>query len=71
MYRFSETSRMYVCVCKAITDRHIKTAIESGHCSRRQLHQCLGVGSVCGKCSRHVKQLLDENVLQKPIMRAA
>jgi len=57
---------MYICVCKAVTDKQIKTAIESGHCSRRQLSKCLGVGSVCGKCSHHVSQLLNENLSNQP-----
>lgn len=59
---------MYVCICKAVSDTQIKLAIEKGHCSRRELNKCLGVGSICGKCSQHVKELLDENRLQAPIM---
>nr|WP_087147773.1 (2Fe-2S)-binding protein [Crenothrix polyspora] len=59
---------MYVCICKAVTDKQVKSAIAEGHCSRRQLNQCLGVGSVCGKCSHHVKQLLNESRLETCIM---
>lgn len=59
---------MYVCVCKAVTDKQIKSAIENGHCSRKHLNQCLGVGSVCGKCSRHVKQILDESQTEQELM---
>ena len=59
---------MYVCICKAVTDKQVKSAIAEGHCSRRQLNLCLGVGSVCGKCSRHVKQLLNESQLETCIM---
>ncbi|GAB4276979.1 MAG: bacterioferritin-associated ferredoxin [Methylomicrobium sp.] len=59
---------MYVCVCKAITDKQIKSAIEAGHCSRRQLNQCMGVGSVCGKCSRHVKEILDETLAEQRLL---
>ncbi|WP_341325271.1 (2Fe-2S)-binding protein [Methylotuvimicrobium sp. KM2] len=62
---------MYVCVCKAITDKQIRSAIENGHCSRRHLNQCLGVGSVCGKCSRHVKQILDESHAEQQLMPQA
>ncbi|PKM11201.1 MAG: (2Fe-2S)-binding protein [Gammaproteobacteria bacterium HGW-Gammaproteobacteria-3] len=62
---------MYICVCKAITDQQIKSAIEKGHCSRKQLTQCLGVGSVCGKCSPYVKNLIDENRTHYSIMTAA
>lgn len=50
---------MYVCVCKAVTDTQIKQAIDNGVCTRRQLFQCFGVGGECGKCNRHVKELLN------------
>ncbi len=59
---------MYVCVCKAVTDRDIKTAINNGICTRRQLFECFGVGSDCGKCNKHVKELLDQNRAAHPIM---
>jgi bacterioferritin-associated ferredoxin len=35
------------------------------------LTQCLGVGSVCGKCSPYVKNLIDENRTHYSIMTAA
>lgn len=62
---------MYVCVCKAVTDKQIHHAINEGACSRRQLHQCTGAGSVCGKCSKHIKQMLDESLRTQHIMKAA
>lgn len=49
---------MYVCVCRAVTDRQLRTAIEGGACTRKQLIECLGVGRVCGKCNDEVKALL-------------
>ncbi len=49
---------MYVCVCKAVTDSQIKHAISKGVKSRRELFNCLGVGSDCGKCNSQVKELL-------------
>jgi len=53
---------MYVCVCKAVTDTQIKRAIvHEGVSSRRELFKCLGVGGECGKCSGHVKELLDSH----------
>lgn len=59
---------MYICVCKAVTDQQIKLAIADGHCSRRQLHQCLGVGSACGKCNPHIKQILNEKPAESRII---
>jgi bacterioferritin-associated ferredoxin len=51
---------MYVCVCKAVTDTQIRTAIDNGVCTRRQLTQCFGVGKDCGKCNKEVKELLKQ-----------
>ncbi len=62
---------MYICVCKAVTDKQIKVAIDKGARTRKQLYQCTGAGDVCGKCTRHIKQMLDENLCSQPIMQAA
>jgi bacterioferritin-associated ferredoxin len=50
---------MYICVCRAVTDRQLKSAIEGGACTRKELADCLGVGRVCGKCNADVKAMLD------------
>ncbi|MDD5578943.1 MAG: (2Fe-2S)-binding protein [Methylobacter sp.] len=62
---------MYVCVCKAVTDTQIKNAIVNGVCTRRQLFQCFGVGGDCGKCNKHVKELLNRNLQQQSIIQTA
>jgi bacterioferritin-associated ferredoxin len=49
---------MYICVCKAITDSQILTAIEKGVCTHKQLTHCFGVGKDCGKCRKEVLDLL-------------
>jgi bacterioferritin-associated ferredoxin len=51
---------MYICVCKAVTDTQLRTAIDNGVCTRRQLVHCFGVGKDCGKCNKDVKELLKE-----------
>ncbi len=62
---------MYVCVCKAVTDKQINSAIQAGACSRRQLFECFGVGGDCGKCNKHVKELLLQGTAKTPIMHSA
>ena len=52
---------LYVFVCKAVTDHLIRASIHDGMSTRKQLFQCFGVGSECGRSSKHVKELLDEN----------
>ncbi|MFA5982973.1 MAG: (2Fe-2S)-binding protein [Methylococcaceae bacterium] len=58
---------MYVCVCKAVTDTQIKNAIGNGHCTHKQLVKCLGVGGDCGKCHRHIKELLKSNPIHQSV----
>ncbi len=62
---------MYVCICKAVTDSQIKTAIEKGLCTRKQLFQCFGVGGDCGKCNKQVKELLGGHVREIPVSAPA
>ncbi|QEI11679.1 bacterioferritin-associated ferredoxin [Cellvibrio japonicus] len=52
---------MYVCLCKGITDRQIKTAIDDGACSMGKLRKTLGVATQCGKCSASTRELLAES----------
>jgi bacterioferritin-associated ferredoxin len=43
-------SAMIICVCKAVSERHIRSAVKSGATSVRDLTRELGVGTCCGKC---------------------
>ena len=51
---------MYICICKGITDSAIREAVCQGACRMRDLKTCLGVGTQCGKCACHAKQVLNE-----------
>jgi bacterioferritin-associated ferredoxin len=41
---------MIVCVCKAVSDRHIRSAVNGGICSVTELSRKTGLGTCCGKC---------------------
>jgi bacterioferritin-associated ferredoxin len=41
---------MIICVCKAVSERHIRSAVKGGAASLRDLTHGLGVGTCCGKC---------------------
>ena len=41
---------MIVCVCKAVSDRHIRAAVKDGASSMRDITRELRVGTCCGKC---------------------
>jgi bacterioferritin-associated ferredoxin len=49
---------MIVCVCKAVSDRQIRSAVRDGATSLRDLTRDLGVGTCCGKCLPEAKSAL-------------
>lgn len=51
---------MYICICKAVTDGQIRSAVQDGVTSMSGLRKSLGCTGQCGKCSKHVKQIRDE-----------
>jgi len=52
---------MLVCHCKGLTEREVRSAIESGACSRRALARQCGAGSVCGGCRPVLDELLERH----------
>lgn len=57
---------MYVCVCKAVSEKKVQQLVAEGACSMRELKQCLGVGSQCGKCVSHAQAVLDKALSTQP-----
>jgi bacterioferritin-associated ferredoxin len=51
---------MYVCICKGVTDRDIRGAVEGGVCTVRGLRKQLGCTGQCGKCKSQVREIRDE-----------
>jgi len=51
-------SAMIVCVCKAVSDRHIRSAVKQGASCMRDLTRELGVGTCCGKCVPEARSVL-------------
>jgi bacterioferritin-associated ferredoxin len=49
---------MIICVCKAVSDRAIRTAVKGGAGSLRDLTRDLGIGTCCGKCLPEAKSAL-------------
>lgn len=52
---------MYICVCNAVTERQVKQAVKEGACSLRDLRDCLGVASECGRCAKSALDCLREH----------
>lgn len=54
---------MYVCVCKAVSERTIRRAVrEEGVVSLRELSRVYGLGSCCGKCVPAAREILEREL---------
>lgn len=51
---------MIVCICQNVSDRKIREAVRTGVTTMPQVRDQLGVGTCCGKCHPHAKQVLRE-----------
>lgn len=51
---------MYVCVCKAVTERQIQEAAREGARNLRDLRRDLGVTRDCGRCASCARACLEE-----------
>lgn len=56
---------MYVCVCSAVTDREIRTAVESGAATLNDLQSILPVGMCCGQCADTARKVVDEYLRER------
>jgi bacterioferritin-associated ferredoxin len=56
---------VYICVCKGVTDTDIREAVHDGADRMRDLKTCLGVTGQCGICACHVKDVLEQALMQK------
>lgn len=59
-FSFKPITSMYVCLCKGITDTQIRAAIQDGASSFKDVRNCLGVASQCGKCGIQTREILRE-----------
>ncbi len=51
---------MYVCICKAVTEKQIRRAAAKGVDNLYELREELGVASGCGTCADQAESILDE-----------
>lgn len=62
---------MYVCICRAITDNEIRQQVNQGASTLREVGQKLGVGTQCGKCSKHARSVIREAMSDRPMQDPA
>lgn len=60
---------MYICVCKAVTDRKIQQAVNDGAYSLRDLTRELGLGTGCGKCVPAAREVLGACLMRQSAAR--
>ena len=53
---------MIICVCKAVSDRQIRAAVNNGACCMRDITRDLGVGTCCGKCVPEARATLSDSL---------
>ena len=62
---------MYVCLCKAVTDRQIKEFVNGGAGSFEDVCKQLGVATQCGKCSQLAQNIVEVTVKKTPFIEAS
>ncbi len=53
---------MYVCLCKAVTDKQLLDAIDDGTADFNELQEQLGVATNCGACREYAQELINERL---------
>ena len=56
---------MYVCICNAVTDKAIKKAVKNGCESYDKVCKNLNVGTCCGRCKGHAREVVNEALADK------
>ena len=57
---------MYLCICKAVSDQHIRQAIREGVRTVGEISTRFGVGAECGKCLDSVSEYVDACLAAPP-----
>jgi bacterioferritin-associated ferredoxin len=62
---------MYVCVCRAVTDKEVKAAIEAGADTVQAVTKACCAGEDCGACHGVIEDMIEDRWEAKrlPIVR--
>ncbi|MFZ2492104.1 MAG: (2Fe-2S)-binding protein [Thermoanaerobaculia bacterium] len=55
---------MIVCICRGVSDREVRSAIDRGASSLLDLMRC-GIGDQCGSCHHSLRMMLSEAAAAK------
>lgn len=56
---------MYVCICKAISDQDIKSAVIDGADDIEKVAEQLGAGTGCGTCREFAQEVIDQTLAER------
>lgn len=51
---------MYICVCKAVTEKRIERSVQQGARNLKDLKEITGLGSCCGKCVPEARRCMND-----------
>ena len=52
---------MWVCHCRAVTDAHVRDAIDAGAADEADIGRLCGAGTGCGSCHDELRRLCEES----------
>ena len=55
---------MYICVCNALTDKQVESAITSGCRRPNDIYSQCGTKPQCGRCAERMLELLESTDIQ-------
>jgi bacterioferritin-associated ferredoxin len=62
---------VFVCSCRAVTDRTVDATIVSGASTIEEVARRCGAGGRCGGCWPELQRLIDEHDAQRPRSHSA
>lgn len=62
---------MYICICRQITDNHIRDLCRDGASNMTDLRTKLDIASECGKCGKLARTIVKEFHKTTPYTNAA
>jgi bacterioferritin-associated ferredoxin len=53
---------MYVCICRAVTDKQVKSTLEAGATTVAEVTRACGAGGDCGGCEGAIEDMIDDHL---------
>lgn len=61
---------MFACICHAVTEHEIRTAVDDGAGSVPEVGYATGAGTGCGSCHERIEDLIEERCGVCPLATA-